>query len=187
VGRRFRVPPVDVRPTSDRVRESLFAQLGDLAGRDVLDLYSGSGALAIEAASRGARRVVCVERATRTLTCLRGNLASLELESLVRVVSGDVPPVLRRLSREEMRFDLALIDPPYGSDEPHRAFEALVASAILAPHAVVVLERDRRHPSPSVEGLLELGERRYGDTVIARFTTGASPSARGGPKLEPHV
>jgi 16S rRNA (guanine966-N2)-methyltransferase len=186
-GRRFRVPPGNVRPTSDRVRESLFAALGDLVGCDVLDLYSGSGALAIEAVSRGAHHVVCVEREPRTLSCLRGNLASLALESTVRVVSGDVPSALQRLSREEKRFDLALIDPPYGSDEPQRAFEALVATAILVPQAVVVLERDRRHPSPSVEGLVEVGERRYGDTVISRFTTGASPGATVGSKGEPHV
>lgn len=184
VGRRFRVPSVGVRPTSDRVRESLFAQLSDLAGQSVLDLYSGSGALAIEAASRGAHCVVCVERSPRTLSCLRANLVSLELESMVRVVSGDVPRVLQRLAREPTRFDLALIDPPYGSDEPQRAFEALVATAILAPRAMVVLERDRRHPSPSVEGLAEIGERRYGDTVVARFATGLQ-GARDGSKIEP--
>lgn len=177
-GRRFRVPPTDVRPTSDRVRESLFAQLGDLTGLHVLDLYSGSGALAIEATSRGAQSVVCVERAPRTLVCLRANLASLELDSIVRVVSGDVPRVLQRLARVEERFDLALIDPPYGTDEPQRALEALVSTAILAPGAVVVLERERRHPSPTVEGLVETGERRYGDTVVVRFTA-ESASATG--------
>ncbi len=186
VGRHFRVPPVDVRPTADRVRESLFAQLGDLAGQHVVDLYSGSGALAIEAASRGARSVVCVERASRTLSCLRANLASLELEAMVQVVSGDVPPALRRLARTEKRFDLALIDPPYGSDEPQRALEALVVTGILAPQAVVVLERDRRHPSPRIEGLVEIGERRYGDTVVTRFTTESLPGDLGGSKIEPH-
>lgn len=165
------MPPTDVRPTSDRVRESLFAQLGDLSGQLVLDLYSGSGALAIEAASRGARSVVCVERASRTLACLRANLASLELDSIVRAVSGDVPQALQRLARGEERFDLALIDPPYGTDEPQRALEALVSTSILVPGAVVVLERERRHPSPAVEGLVETGERRYGDTVVVRFTT----------------
>jgi 16S rRNA (guanine966-N2)-methyltransferase len=170
-GRRFGVPRADVRPTSDRVRESLFAQLGDLSGLRVLDLYSGSGALAIEAASRGAQGVVCIERAPRTISCLRENLVALELDTVVRVVAGDVPRVLERLAREAERFDLAMIDPPYGSDEPQRTFEALVATAILVPQAMVVLERDRRHPSPRVEGLSEIGERRYGDTVVARFTT----------------
>ncbi len=169
-GRRFQVPPAAVRPTSDRVRESLFAQLGDLTGQSVLDLYSGSGALAIEAASRGAESVVCVERARKTLTCLRANLDALGLESTVRIVSGDVPSALARLARGPERFDLVLIDPPYGTDEPQRALEALVDSGILALSAMVVLERDRRHPSPIVEGLVEAGERRYGDTVLSRFT-----------------
>jgi len=168
-GRRFRVPQGDVRPTSDRVRESLFAQLGDLSGQNVLDLYAGSGALAIEAASRGAESVVCVERSRRTIRSLQSNLDSLELTQLVRVVPGDVPQVLARLARGAERFDLVLIDPPYGTDEPQRALDALVKAKILASQSTVVLERDRRHPSPTVEGLVGAGERRYGDTVLSRF------------------
>ena len=96
--RLLRPRTTETKPLPDRVRESLFAQLGDLAGQHVLDLYSGSGALAIEAVSRGAHSVVCVERAPRTLSCLRANLASLELESQVRVVASDVPRALRRFA-----------------------------------------------------------------------------------------
>lgn len=168
-GRRFRVPPGDVRPTSDRVRESLFGRLGDLDGVRVLDLYAGSGALGIEAISRGAVEATFVEQNARTLGILRANLAELGIDSVTSVVAGDVPAAVRRLGRAQERFDLALIDPPYASEEPARAFEALVGSAILAPGAMVVLERDRRHPSPHAEGLSALDERRYGDTVVSRF------------------
>ncbi len=172
-GRRFKAPKVGVRPTSERVRESLFARLGDLSGQSVLDLYSGSGALAIEAASRGAASVVSLERASGSLAVLRGNIASLGLEDVVRVIPGDVAKSLRQLARAPERFDLALVDPPYGADEPTRAFEALAEAAVLVPGAMVVLERGRRHPSPRVRGFEDLDQRRYGDTVVARFIVGS--------------
>jgi len=168
-GRRFRAPRSGVRPTSDRVRESVFARLGDLAGARVLDLYAGSGALGIEAISRGAAEATFVEREAPVLAVLRSNLASLGIDSISSIEPGDVPAVVRRLGRAKRRFDLVLIDPPYASEEPARACEALVGAAILSPGAMLVLERDRRHPSPQVEGLAVLDERRYGDTVVVRF------------------
>ena len=168
-GRRFRAPRGGVRPTSDRVREALFGRLGNLEGVRVLDLYAGSGALGIEAISRGAVEATFVEREAPTLVVLRANLAALGIDSIASVAPGDVPAVVRRLGRGKERFDLVLIDPPYASEEPTRAFEALVGAAVLAPGAMVVLERDRRHPSPQVDGLSAVDERRYGDTVVARF------------------
>ncbi len=168
-GRRFRVPRGGVRPTSDRVREALFGRLGNLEGVRVLDLYAGSGALGIEAISRGAVEATFVEREARTLGVLRANLAALGVDSITSVAPGDVPAVVRRLGRAKERFDLVLIDPPYASEEPTRALEALIGAAVLSPGAMLVLERDRRHPSPKVEGLSAVDEQRYGDTVVARF------------------
>jgi len=170
-GRRFRVPRGEVRPTSDRVREALFNRLGNLEGVRVLDLYAGSGALGIEAISRGAVEATFVESEALALGVLRANLAALGIDPIAVVEAGDVPAVVRRLGRAKQRFDLVLIDPPYASEEPTRAFEALVDAAVLSPDAMLVLERDRRHPSPKVEGLAEVDERRYGDTVVARFVT----------------
>lgn len=177
-GRRFRVPPGGVRPTSDRVREALFGRLGNLEGVRVLDLYAGSGALGIEAISRGAVEATFVEKEAQTLVVLRENLAKLGIDPIATVARGDVPAVVRRLGRAKERFDLVLIDPPYASDEPTRAFEALVGAAVLSPGAMLVLERDRRHASPQVEGLAAVDERRYGDTVVARFVAGQIESAR---------
>jgi 16S rRNA (guanine966-N2)-methyltransferase len=154
------------------VREALFGRLGNLEGARVLDLYAGSGALGIEAISRGAVEATFVEKEARTLVVLRANLAALEIDPIASVAPGDVAAVVRRLGRAKQRFDLVLIDPPYASEEPTRAFEALVGSVVLAPGAMVVLERDRRHPSPQVEGLSAVDERRYGDTVVARFVAG---------------
>jgi 16S rRNA (guanine966-N2)-methyltransferase len=168
-GRRFRVPPGDVRPTSDRVREAVFARLGGLEGETVLDLYAGSGALGIEAISRGATRVVFVEKVGRIVAVLRENLASLELEDLSRVVKGDVPDVVQRLGRASERFNLVFLDPPYAANESGRALEALVKAKLLSPEAMVVLECDRRHPSPEVDGLTLFDERRYGDTIVVRL------------------
>ncbi len=177
-GRRFRVPPGEVRPTSDRVREALFGRLGSLEGARVLDLYAGSGALGIEAISRGAAAATFVEREARTLVVLRANLATLGIDPIASVAPGDVPAVVRRLGRTKECFDLVLVDPPYTSEEPTRAFEALVGAAVLSPGAMLVLERDRRHPSPQVEGLAAIDERRYGDTIVARFVAGQTESGK---------
>lgn len=177
-GRRVRAPRAGVRPTSDRVREALFTRLGDMRGTAVLDLYAGSGALGIEAASRGAERVVFVERAVRVLGVLRENLATLGLSAVGRVVAGDVVAVLRRLAREGLRFDLVLMDPPYAGGEAARALAALAAADLLAEEGLVVVEHGRHHPLPAVPGLVTLDERRYGETAITRLVR-EGPSGRG--------
>jgi 16S rRNA (guanine966-N2)-methyltransferase len=181
-GRRLRAAAPGTRPTSDRVRVALFARLGDLTGARVLDLYAGTGALGIEALSRGAREVVFIERASQSLAVLRRNIASLELGEAARVLTGDAIRGVRRLGQEAERFDLALLDPPYAAGEAGRALEALVAARILAPGAMVVVESGRRHPVPSVEGLAPIDERRYGDTVITRLAAvAAATGGRGSP------
>ena len=140
-GRRLRAPARGpVRPTADRVREALFARLGGLAGARVLDLYAGSGALGIEALSRGAVSAHFVERAAPVLQVLRANLEALALAQAARVLRGDACSVVRRLARDGTQFDLVLVDPPYASSEASRALRALAESGILAPGAVVVVE-----------------------------------------------
>ena len=171
-GRRIRVPPkAGVRPTADRVREALFARLSDLDGVHVLDLYAGSGALGIEALSRGAASAVFVERAAPVLAVLRENLGSLGLDGVSEVAVGDATTTVRRLARAGLRFDLVLLDPPYREPlEAVRALRALATSGILAAGALVVAETSRRPALPPIEGLERLDERRYGDTVIHRLT-----------------
>jgi 16S rRNA (guanine966-N2)-methyltransferase len=151
------------------VRVALFARLGDLEGARVLDLYAGTGALGIEALSRGALEAVFIERAPVALAVLRANLESLALTTAARVLAGDAVRGIERLGREAARFDLVLLDPPYAAGEVGRALEALVAAQVLAPGATVVVESGRRHPVPGVEGLAPIDERRYGDTVITRL------------------
>lgn len=170
-----------MRPTADRVREALFAALGDLVGARVLDLYAGTGALGIEALSRGAQRAVFVERSQAARAVLRRNLAFLGLgKDEARVLGGDAVAALRRLARGGERFDLVFLDPPYASEEAPRALAGLVASGVLSPTAEVVLESSRRHPLPLVAGLALRGQRRYGDTTITRFGPEAPQGAQGG-------
>jgi 16S rRNA (guanine(966)-N(2))-methyltransferase RsmD len=169
-GRHLRAPRgAAVRPTSDRVRESLFARLRSLAGARVLDLFAGTGALGIEALSRGAAETTFVERARPALACLAANLASLGLDERARIVRGDVRGALARLAREGARFDLVLLDPPYGSPDAVPALRAVAEGALLAPGGTLVLETSRRHPPERVPGLALADERRYGDTIVARY------------------
>lgn len=176
-GRRLRTPGGGARPSADRVRESLFARLGSLEGALVLDLYAGSGALGIEALSRGALGATFVERSRRGVAVLRGNVAALGLEDRAEVVPGDVVAAVSRLGSRGARYHLVLLDPPYASGEVARALEALRDAGILAPGAMLVIESGRRHPVPAVEGFARRDERRYGDTLITRL----APEAPGGP------
>jgi 16S rRNA (guanine966-N2)-methyltransferase len=169
-GRRLRAPRGrDTRPTSDRVREALFAMLGPLDGLRVLDLFAGSGALAIEALSRGAATATLVERDAHAIDVIRGNLASVELGSQeARVVHRPARAALRDASARGDAYDLVLLDPPY-RDAPALGRELSQAlPAVLAPNARVVTESDRR--APLELGLPVVRERRYGDTVIRIHT-----------------
>jgi 16S rRNA (guanine966-N2)-methyltransferase len=142
------------------VREALFSMLGDVSGVRVLDLYAGSGALGIEAVSRGAASVVFVERAAAALVALRRNLAAVGVEAEVRRQDA-----LRFLEAARATFDLVFLDPPY--DSAFRVAEPLSERlpAVLSEEARIVTESDKRAP---LELSLELEtERFYGDTRIA--------------------
>jgi 16S rRNA (guanine966-N2)-methyltransferase len=168
-GRRLKVPPSGVRPTGDRAREALFNSLGslvDLDGAAVLDLYAGSGALGLEALSRGAQTVVFVESAPRVLPVLKANLAAVGLPG-GRVLAGSVPTVVT--GSPPARFDVVLADPPYATPvtEVLGVLEALAEGGWLASDAVVVVERSAREepwewPTP----FAGLRDRRYGEALL---------------------
>jgi 16S rRNA (guanine966-N2)-methyltransferase len=167
-GRTLRVPSRGTRPTSERVREALFSRLehaGAVTGAAVLDLYAGSGALGLEAASRGARRVVLVEAGREAARTCRENARSLGLPH-VEVIASRVESFLAGAPDE--RFDLALLDPPY--DVGDHALEGVLAALDerwLAPGASLVVERSRRSGPPRwPAGLQPGGERAYGDTAL---------------------
>jgi 16S rRNA (guanine966-N2)-methyltransferase len=160
-GRRLQAPRGrDTRPTADRVREALFSMLGDVTGARVLDLYAGSGALGIEAISRGAASAVFVERDPQAVAVIERNLAALGVEA--DVVRQDV---LRFLARADGPFELVFCDPPYDSASRLAGPLAERLPALTPDHARIVTESDKRHPLELPFPLLT--ERSYGDTRIA--------------------
>ena len=168
-GRRLHAPRGKAtRPTSARVREALFSILGDLSGSRVLDLYAGSGALGIEALSRGAESVVFVEHDRAALACIRENLAAIGASNHARVLPVRVAAAFSALGDE--RFELVFCDPPWDDlDEAARALEKLTAPRYLADSARVVLEHSARDSSPDVSGLVAVDHRRWGDTAVSFF------------------
>jgi 16S rRNA (guanine966-N2)-methyltransferase len=163
-GRRRQAPPGDAtRPTSDRVREALFSVLaGRVDSARVLDLFAGSGALGIEALSRGAADATFVDTAPAALRAIRANLDALGATADVR--RADARRFLAGASAAARQYDLVFLDPPYRL--AGRLGDELTAAlpAVLAPGAAVVAESDRRHELEL--GLPILDERRYGDTLI---------------------
>lgn len=159
------------RPTSDRARAGLFDWLGSrVMEADVLDLFAGTGALAIEALSRGARSATLVESDRRTLFALRTNVHDLGLEEQCRVLGVDVRRALGRLREEAQRFDLLLADPPYQGDWAERLVAREGVAELLAPGAALILERARRDPPTEPCASLALVESRsYGETRFDRY------------------
>lgn len=147
----------------------------------MLDLYAGTGALGIEALSRGAVRAVFVDRAVPACQVLRANLAALGLEASTRVVRGDVRGELKRLAVAGERFDLVFLDPPYAAGELEGALVTLIRAKILAPGARVIVESSRHEPFGAVPGLVERERRRYGDTEITRLEAASERRAAGLP------
>lgn len=137
------------------------------------DLYAGTGALGIEAISRGARRATLVESARPALAALRANLESLGVADRVHVVAGDVGACAARIASDGP-FDLVLADPPWAdvdSGEVATALASLPPAGALAPGATLVLEHASRSPAPDVAGFAREDTRRYGDTALTFYKT----------------
>lgn len=167
-----------VRPTADRVKEALFSMLESrvaIAGSTVLDLFAGTGALGIEALSRGASRAVFVERHRPTGRVLLQNLDACGLGSLAEVRCRPVERALGELERESCRFGGVLLDPPYGRGLARRALERIGAGRLLDAGAWVVVEHEVGETLPESCGVLRLTrERRYGKTTLSLYLAAAS-------------
>jgi 16S rRNA (guanine966-N2)-methyltransferase len=150
------------RPTSDRVREALFSILGSVEGERVLDLFAGSGALAIEALSRGASAAVLVDSSPAALAAIRRNLEAVGIDAEVR--RQDALAYLTTAFRDGRQYDLVFLDPPYRRASALGRELSAAVEPVLAPGARVVAESDRRAPLELDLALLD--ERRYGDTLI---------------------
>lgn len=167
-GRRLQTPPrrsASVRPTSDRVREALFSILGDIQAAGVLDLFCGTGALGLEALSRGAASATLVDTHT---SLVRRNVSDLGAGDRCEVVRADVRAFLRR---ERRTFDLVFCDPPYRLADRLEGDLDLLMPKVLAPGARLIVEGAARRP-PRIS-LPVVTERRYGDTVLTIHRRGS--------------
>ena len=168
------VAPRQIRATEAKVRQALYNILGPVVEEArVIDGFAGSGALGLEALSRGAAFVAFIESDTDALMSLRDNLTRCGSEvprSAWRILHLDVERGLRQLAKDAAPFDVILFDPPYRGEEGKKALNTVVECAILGPTGFVAIEHDRRTILPSSVGFLQQCKRhRYGDTVLSFY------------------
>lgn len=182
-GRPLKVPRgKSTRPTTDRVREALFSMIAaDLpADVSVLDLFAGSGALGLEALSRGAGFAVFVEPDRLALSCLRGNIRAAGLAADARVLPCAAERALTRLQQEGQRFAVAFLDPPYASDLLASSLASLFRRNLMRPEALLVCEHSSRVAPPTLPlGWQIVASRPFGEvclTLIRTSTTEQEPS-----------
>ena len=171
-GRRLHAPPGrQTRPTSDYLREVLFDLLGQqVSGRSFLDLYAGTGAVGIEALSRGAARAVFVEHDRRAVASLRRNLEVSGLMEKAEVVPAEVLRYLRRAASTPHRFDMIFLDPPYRGADAATALLLIASKGLLAPGGMVIMERSSQSASlPAPGGIAQVREVRHGDSILELY------------------
>lgn len=166
--------PKQIRATEAKVRQALFNILSSsIEGARVLDGFAGSGAIGLEALSRGAAFVAFVESDTEAILCIRENLGRLQEElprSAWRLVHLEIERGLRQLAKAEPPFDLIVLDPPYRTEEGKKALNTVVECAMLGPAGLVIVEHDQRTVLPASIGPLHQWKRhRYGDTVLSLY------------------
>lgn len=161
-----------MRPTSDRLRETLFNVLGP-AVKDSLfiDLYAGTGAIGIEAISRGARETIFVEAHARSAKLVRENLKSLGIDGGVDVMEGDAVHALEKIAKRRLVADFIFLDPPYDAvEERMRVLEFLDASHLVAPHGLVIVEHSVKSELPERFDRLELSRLlEQGDAALSFY------------------
>lgn len=165
-----------IRPTSDRVRQALFDVLGPLHEACVLDLFAGSGALGIEALSRGAKRALFVDAAREAILLTTRNLEHLGFAAQAAVWPGEAQSALSRAAREGWRFDLALLDPPYAGDTLEKVLAHPAWPELLLPNGRLVVERAKRsQPLSLPKAFTQIDERLYGETQLCILTLTPAP------------
>lgn len=158
----------DTRPTLDRVRENVFNILQrQVRGAVTLDLFAGSGAMSLEAVSRGAQRAVLVDHNRRAVQVEKENIAALRFEDRTRVLPMDWQAAVRLLGGEGMKFDLVFLDPPYAMHDMTGVMQAI--APLLAPGATVVLEHEAKVMPSTAEGYEMVDSRRYGYAGVSFF------------------
>ena len=174
-GRVLQAPAgLDTRPTSEKVREAIFNILPDVTGLEVLDVFAGSGALGLEALSRGAEFATFIDQSRKAAEVLKTNIQKLGVAGESKVIVGDALKLLQR-PQAQRPYMLVFIDPPYKSDLAVRAAQTLSRSGDLTEDAIVVIEHDREHAPPDeLEKLLRTDQRKYGDTMVSFYRVATS-------------
>jgi 16S rRNA (guanine966-N2)-methyltransferase len=169
-GRRFNLPKgCRIRPTADRVKESLFDMLYPVEGVRFLDMFAGCGNCGLEALSRGARYAVFLEKEPRLVDAIRENLRLLGFEGRAEIVSADAEKGVRRLAERAERFDILFADPPYEEGFLAEIMKWLERVNLLADNGIIVLQHSVREAleGSSVQAMAVADQRRYGDTMLS--------------------
>jgi 16S rRNA (guanine966-N2)-methyltransferase len=172
-GRKLATPRnQSVRPTSDRVKETIFNILGEeIEGKIVLDLFAGTGNLGIEALSRGAKKTIFVEKGRQALRLIQRNLNQFELEGQSEIISKDVNRSIGILKQRGDSFDVILMDPPYEKGLIQKTLMKLNSHPIYHGDTILIIEHIRREPLPHhLEGWDLIRQQRVGDTLISFLT-----------------
>jgi len=172
-GRRLRsVAGRGTRPTPDRVREALFSILADrVSGARFLDLYAGTGAVGLEALSRGAEFVLFVESGRAARAVIEENIAHLEFEDVCRMMSRRLPGALESVAERERPFDLVFADPPYRTGSPDRLLASDALAGVTAPGALVIMETEKG-AGRDIGSWQQVDARTYGDTSLLFYKAG---------------
>lgn len=166
----FSIKGLSLRPTSDRVRESIFDILqGSIDGSRVLDLFAGTGAMGIEALSRGAVFAIFVENSPASLGALQRNLVDCRLQEVSEVLSQEAKVGIRFLAGRGEKFDLIFLDPPYGKGLTRITLEVLAESPIARPETLIVAEHAPEEEIKGILGLKRVDFRKYGGTCVSFF------------------
>jgi 16S rRNA (guanine(966)-N(2))-methyltransferase RsmD len=181
-GRKLKTPKGrNLRPTSDRVKESIFNILGkEVDGKAALDLFAGTGSLGIEALSRGASHVVFVEKGNQAVRLIEQNVAGCDMRSRSEIIQNDVHRAIGILERRRNCFDLIFMDPPYEKGLVRQTLRRLQHRTIYHQGSILVIEHDRREPLPEpLKHWTLLLQRRIGDTLVSILSSEwEEPSAR---------
>jgi 16S rRNA (guanine966-N2)-methyltransferase len=161
-----------LRPTSDRVKESIFNILGEaVEGKVVLDLFAGTGNLGIEALSRGAKRALFVERGREATRLIKSNLSQCRMAMVSEIIPKDVIRTIGTLHQRGETFDLILMDPPYEKGLIEKTLWKLQFHRIYHNDSILIIEHDRREPLPTdLDGWNLIRQRKIGDTLISFLT-----------------
>ena len=171
-GRRLdRIEGMDIRPTSDKVKESLFNMLGEtVIDCNFLDLFGGTGGMGIEALSRGAKHVVFIDASIKSIKVLKGNLEHLNIKDCVEVFHTDYSTAIKKLYKYNKQFDIIFIDPPYSVGMAQNALVDIERNPILSQSGFIIVEHDSKDDMPPRVGRLVLYRiKQYGNTSLSFY------------------